>query len=79
MLLNVLTERNPGFKIVFVGYDDRSFISSYLPLFWSKGLVQFYFPMQRTGSRSLVLCSAYTQKGGKQGNFVKTFDKTGGQ
>ena len=43
-LLNVLTERNPGFRIVFVGHGDWSLIASYLPLAWSKGLVQFCFP-----------------------------------
>jgi len=42
-LLIALGERNPGFRIVFSGHGDESFIACYLPLVLSKGLVQFYF------------------------------------
>ena len=42
-LLIALAKRNPGFRIVFRGHGDESFITSYLPLVWAKGLMQFYF------------------------------------
>jgi len=43
-LLIALAKRNPDFRIVFRGHGDQSFITSYLPLVWSEGLMQFHFP-----------------------------------
>ena len=42
-LLIALAERNPGFRIVFRGNGDESFIAGYLPLVWARGLMQFHF------------------------------------
>jgi len=43
-LLVALAKRNPDFRVAFRRHGSCSFIASYLPLVWSKGLVQFRCP-----------------------------------
>ena len=53
-LLIALAKRNPGFRIVFRWHGDESFITSYLPLVRSKGLVlliQCREPVSEVGCR----------------------------
>jgi len=45
-LLITLAERNPDFRNLFRGHGDSLFIASYLPLVWSKGLMQFDVPRE---------------------------------
>jgi len=54
-LLIALDKRNPGFRIVFRGHGDESFLASYLPLIWSKGLIQFHFSSAENRFQKLTL------------------------
>ena len=44
-LLISMAERNPGLRVELVGYGDWSFITSYLPLATSTGLITFGSPV----------------------------------
>ena len=44
VLLDGLANRNPDFRVVFIGSGDWSFITSNLPLVRSRGLLRFQHP-----------------------------------
>ena len=52
-LLVVLAKRNTDFRVVFIGQGDWSFIASYFPLVWSRGLLHFQYSHEENRFKKL--------------------------